>query len=171
MKEKKHELTADDIAVLIGVAAAHVVEGIPEEEDAYIEFAAEVAFAIKLHLDGEEPFPKEEIKMCAGIKAFMEVVEPCKEKSANTDESMKKYELTEHDINKFVCLAVARMLNYGASDVLAHSMMEFSAVISQIINNHLNGADPFDEQDLKTYDRIASSLGGVLNEDKEGEDE
>lgn len=172
MKEKKHELTTGDIAVLIGVAMAHVVKDFPEEErDQYTEFAAEVAMAIKLHLDGKEPFPKEEIEMCADIKAFTEVVEPCKEEGANTDESMKKYELTEHDIDKFVCLAVERTLNHDAPDELAHSMMEFAAVISQIINSHLNGADPFDEQALKRYDRIASLLDGVLNEDEEGEDE
>lgn len=172
MKEKKHELTTDDIAALIGVATAHVAEDIPKEErDAYIEFAVGVSMAIQLHLNGKEPFPKEEIEMLSNLKKLAEASEPCEEESTEADKNKKKYELTEHDINKLVCLAVERTLCYDAPGEFEDFMMELAAIVSHIIVRHLNGTDPFDEQALKGYDCIANLFDSVSSEDEEGKDE
>ena len=75
MKEKKIEITYKELIILIGVAAERVIERTPDinrnNEKAFSEFAADVAFTLCSHFSGREPLDEKAIEICRALHEIL----------------------------------------------------------------------------------------------------
>ena len=74
-EQKKYELTADEISMLIGIGASYVCTEHDLAIGGCVEIVARVAAGIadkiEKHLTGECEFPKEDIELYKGTKTIM----------------------------------------------------------------------------------------------------
>lgn len=77
---------------------------------------------------------------------------------------MKKYELSEEDINVLIGIAAAdtSMLKEFEKDS-SHVIMKAASIISLKIENHLNGTAPFPEEEIE-YTRETIKAGKIASD-------
>ena len=76
---------------------------------------------------------------------------------------MKKYELSEEDINVLTGIAAADTSMLKEFEKDSHVIMKAASIISLKIENHLNGTAPFPEEKIE-YTRKTIKAGKIASD-------